>query len=165
MSAEHPLAPILAATPHRHPMLLLDRLESVVPGRHGWALKAVSANEMHFVAAGPAAVGMPPTLLVDALGQLAIVVLAPPASEGGPATPPPVYYLADIEGMEFDRPPQPGDLLRMEATVRKTWGGTSRVQVRGEVAGRRVAAGTLVLARGGRAAERAAFRNEERRHV
>src|SRR4029078_6818157 len=85
MSAGHPLAPILAATPPRHPMLLLDRLESVVPGQHAWALKAVSANEMHFVAAGPAAVGMPPTLLVDALGQLAIVVLAPPASERGTA--------------------------------------------------------------------------------
>lgn len=170
MSAGHPLAPILAATPHRHPMLLIDRLEAVVPGRHGSALKAVSANEMHFVAAGPAA-GMPPTLLVDALGQLAIVVLAPPASEGGPATPPPVYYLADIEGMEFDRPPQPGDLLRMEATVRKTWGGTSRVQVRGEVAGRRVAAGTLILARGGGGrsskggVRRAAFRNEGKGHV
>jgi 3-hydroxyacyl-[acyl-carrier-protein] dehydratase len=147
MSPGHPLAPVLAATPHRHPMLLIDRLEAVVPGRSGSALKAISANEMHFEPAGAVTAGMPPTLLVDALGQLAIVVLAPPATEGRPAASPPVYYLADIEGMEFDRPPRPGDLLRMEATVRKTWRGTSRVQVRGEVAGRRVAAGTLILAR------------------
>jgi 3-hydroxyacyl-[acyl-carrier-protein] dehydratase len=149
MSPGHPLEPILAATPHRHPMLLIDRLEALVPGRSGSALKAVSANEMHFAAAGAAAAGMPPTLLVDALGQLAIVVLAPAASEGVPAAPPPVYYLADIEGMEFDRPPRPGDVLRMEATVGRTWGRTSRVQVRGEVDGRRVAAGTMILARSG----------------
>jgi 3-hydroxyacyl-[acyl-carrier-protein] dehydratase len=147
MSAGHPLAAVMAATPHRHPMLLIDRLGAVVPGRHGSALKAVSANEMHFAADGTSA-GMPPTLVVDALGQLAIVVLAPAAADGGGA-PPPVYYLAHIEAMEFGRPPRPGDLLHMEATVRRTLGRTSRVEVRGKVGGRPVAEGTLILAREG----------------
>src|SRR6185503_17001095 len=108
----HPLAPVMAAVPHRHPMLLLDRLTEVVPGRSGSAIKAISANEVQFQGEG-----LPRTLIVDALGQLAIVVLAPPAPDGSP---PAVYYLAEIAGMELGRPPAPGDLLRMEATVQKS---------------------------------------------
>jgi len=132
----HPLAPVMAAVPHRHPMLLLDRVLDVVPGQRGSALKAVSANEAQFQGEG-----LPRSLIVDALGQLAIVVLAPP---GAPRA---VYYLAEIAGMELDGPPVPGDVLRMEATVQKTWGRTSRVRVRADVDGRSVAAGTMVLSR------------------
>jgi 3-hydroxyacyl-[acyl-carrier-protein] dehydratase len=134
-------AAILGAAPHRHPLQLLDRLERVEPGRCGTALKAVSANEVPVGAAAGA--GLARSLVVDALGQLAIVVLAQAVADGKPS----VYYLAGIERMELDRPPRAGDLLRMEASVEKTWGRTSRVQVRGEVDGRRVAEGTMVLAR------------------
>jgi 3-hydroxyacyl-[acyl-carrier-protein] dehydratase len=142
VTPRHPSAEAAASTPHRHPLLLLDRLERVDPGRSGAAVKAVSANEVPVgaVEGGP---GLPRSLVVDALGQLAIVVLAR-AVEGAP---PAVYYLAGIERMELDRPPRAGDLLRMEAAVEKTWGRTSRVHVRGEVEGRAVAEGTMVLAR------------------
>jgi 3-hydroxymyristoyl/3-hydroxydecanoyl-(acyl carrier protein) dehydratase len=97
------------------------------------AMKAVSANEVQG--------GRSRTLIVDALGQLAILVLAPADA------PPAVYYLAEITGVEFDRPPAPGDVLTLEATVQKTWGRTSRVRVRADVDGRTVATGTLVLSR------------------
>jgi 3-hydroxyacyl-[acyl-carrier-protein] dehydratase len=140
----HPSEALRAGTPHRHPLLLLDRLERVEPGRSGTAVKAVSANEVPIGAAdGGAGSGLPRSLVVDALGQLAIVVLA----QAGEGARPSVYYLAGIEGMELDRPPRPGDLLRLTAAVEKTWGRTSRVRVRGEVDGRPVAEGTMVLAR------------------
>lgn len=138
----HPSAAVLAGTPHRHPLLLLDRLESVEPGRRGAALKAVSAGEVPVGAAGEGP-GLTRSLVVDALGQLAIVVLDRAAGDAAPA----VYYLAGIERMELDRPPGPGDLLRLSAQVERTWGSISRVQVRGDVEGRRVAEGTMVLAR------------------
>jgi 3-hydroxyacyl-[acyl-carrier-protein] dehydratase len=129
----HPTGPVMAAVPHRHPMLLLDRVLERVPGQRGLAMKAVSANEVQG--------GRSRTLIVDALGQLAILVLAPADA------PPAVYYLAEITGVEFDRPPAPGDVLTLEATVQKTWGRTSRVRVRADVDGRTVATGTLVLSR------------------
>ncbi|MET0551852.1 MAG: hydroxymyristoyl-ACP dehydratase [Vicinamibacteria bacterium] len=142
VSPRHPSAEVTAATPHRHPLLLLDRLLRVDPGRSGAAEKAVSANEVP-VGAADGGAGLPRSLVVDALGQLAIAVLA----QAGEGATPSVYYLAGIESMELDRPPRAGDLLRMEATVRKTWGRTSRVHVRGEVDGLQVAQGTMVLAR------------------
>jgi 3-hydroxyacyl-[acyl-carrier-protein] dehydratase len=144
VSAPHPSAAVRAGTPHRHPLLLLDRLERVEPGRSGTAVKAVSANEVPVGAAdGGAGPGLPRSLVVDALGQLAIVVLAQ-AGEGATAS---VYYLAAIESMQLARPPRAGDLLRLTAAVERTWGRTSRVRVRGEVDGRPVAEGTMVLAR------------------
>jgi 3-hydroxyacyl-[acyl-carrier-protein] dehydratase len=140
----HPSAEVTAGTPHRHPLLLLDRLERVDPGRSGTAVKAVSANEVPVGAAdGGAGTGLPRSLVVDALGQLAIAVLA----RAGEAAVPSVYYLAAIERMELARPPRAGDLLHLAAAVEKTWGRTSRVHVRGEVDGRPVAEGTMVLAR------------------
>lgn len=144
----HPSAAVYEGAPHRHPMLLLDRIDRVEPGRRGEAFKAVSANEVPVGAAleGP---GLSRSLVVDALGQLAIVVLARAAAAS-------VYYLAGIESMELDRPPRAGDQLRLSAEVERTWGGVSRVQVRGEVDGRRVAEGTMLLAR---------RRAEEARHV
>ena len=146
----HPSAEVTAGIPHRHPLLLLDRVERVDPGRSGTAVKAVSANEVP-VGAADGGAGLPRSLVVDALGQLAIVVLA----RAGEGATPSVYYLAGIERMELERPPRAGDLLRLEASVEKTWGRTSRVHVRGEVDGRPVAEGTMVLAR------RAASRPEE----
>lgn len=144
----HPGAALAAAVPHRHPLLLVDRLDRLAPGRDGSAWKAVSANEALAEEAG--ARGLSEALLVDALGQLAITVLAsaaPDTSNHDAAPAPRVYYLAEIEHMEFAGRARPGDLLRMQATVGRVWGRVSRVDVRADVEGRRVAAGTLVLSR------------------
>jgi 3-hydroxyacyl-[acyl-carrier-protein] dehydratase len=126
-------------------MLLLDRLEDVVPGRSGRAWKAVSANEAHSRAG--AVRGLPATLLVDALGQLAIAVLASSAPDAPAGAEPRVYYLAEIEELEFGPAAQPGDRVRLEANLRRTWGRVSRVDVRADVDGRSVARGRMALSR------------------
>jgi 3-hydroxyacyl-[acyl-carrier-protein] dehydratase len=132
----------LSATPHRHPMRLVDRLEAVIPGRQGTAWKAISAGEIH----GDGELGLDglsPALLVDALGQLAIVVLA-----GDPPEAHAVFYLASIEAMEFAAPAEPGDLVCLEASVLRTFRGTSRVKVSARVGPRSIAAGIIVLSTG-----------------
>jgi len=137
----HPIAAVLAGTPHRHPMLLVDRIEAVDPGRSGTAIKAVSAGEAQREDAS--ADGLSPTLLVDALGQLAIVVLA--AAGGNEKG---VWYLGAVEQMEFGEPARAGDVVRMEAAVRRTFRGSSRVSVSARVDGRPVAQGFMVLSTG-----------------
>jgi 3-hydroxyacyl-[acyl-carrier-protein] dehydratase len=123
----------MATVPHRYPMLLVDRLESIVPEHSGSALKAITAG---------AAQGLPPTLIVDALGQLAIMVM-----NAGASRPPSRWLLGAIEGMVFPHRVSPGDLLRMEAWVRKSWRQSIRVAVRASVEGRTAAEGVLVLTR------------------
>lgn len=130
----------MAGTPHRHPMLLLDRIESLEPGRRGTAFKAVTAGEVQ--SEGAPEEGLAPTLLVDALGQLAIVVLD---SAGAARS---VWYLGSVEAMEFPEPTRPGDVVRMEAVVQRTFRGSSRVNVSARVGDRDVARGVMVLSTG-----------------
>lgn len=123
-------------------MLLVDRLEASTQPRRGTAWKAVSAGETHGDG-GVGASGLSPALLVDALGQLAIVVLS---AEAGHAQP--VFYLGSIEAMEFGAPAQAGDRVRLEADVERTFRGSSRVRVKAQVGERLVARGLMVLASG-----------------
>lgn len=143
MSA-HPIAAVLAGTPHRPPMLLLDRIEALEPGHQGTALKAVTANEPQ--CAGAATGTFAPTLLVDALGQLAIAVL------GGAGAAHAVWYLGAVEDMQFGAPAEAGDVLRLAARVQRSFRGSSRVHVSAEVDGRLVAEGHMVLSTGAHAA-------------
>ena len=144
MSA-HPIAAVLAGTPHRHPMLLLDAIESLEPGSRGTARKAVTAGEH----GGAALSGFAPTLLVDALGQLAIAVLQ--AAGGSEHV---VWYLGSIEGMEFGAPARAGDVVRMQAAVQRSFRGSTRVSVVAHVAERRIARGFMVLSTGARSGKR-----------
>ena len=145
----HPLAAVMAGVPHRYPMLLLDRLVRVTPMRHGSAMKAVSGGEAHREGAVAGSnPGLPPSLIVDALGQLAIIVLA-----AGSAPLPSVWYLGAIESMTFTSPALPGQVLLMEATVQKTFRTSSKVAVRVSAHGNTVAEGVMVLSRGGAANE------------
>jgi len=138
----HPIAPILAGTPHRHPMLLLDRLQDLVPGRFGRAVKAVSSNERHQGGGGGAGT-FPASLLVDALGQLAITVLS---ARSQPR--PRLWYLSAVEGMSWESLPRAGDLVEMQADVLRTWRGTSRVGVRATIDGTECFRGVMVLTAG-----------------
>jgi 3-hydroxyacyl-[acyl-carrier-protein] dehydratase len=141
----HPIAAVLAGTPHRHPMLLLDAIDSLQPGCRGTARKAVTSGEH----AGVGAQGFAPTLLVDALGQLAIAVLR--AGGGGAHD---VWYLGSIEEMAFGAPARAGDVIRMEASVQRSFRGSTRVSVLARVDGLPIAQGFMVLSTGARQGKR-----------
>ena len=138
----HPITMILAGTPHRHPMLLLDRVLSLVPGSHGRAVKAVTLNEPH-QGGGHGAGAFPPSLVIDALGQLAITVLS---SRPGPK--PRVWYLSALEEVIWGTLPSAGHHLEMEASILRTWRGTSKVAVSATVDGAACLRGVMVLTAG-----------------
>lgn len=138
----HPIATILDATPHRNPMLLVDRLRHLVPGRSGRAVKAVTSNEPHL--GGGFGIGaMPPALVIDALGQLAITVLS---SLTRPK--PRLWYLSGLEDVSWETLPKAGDVMEMEADVLRTWRGTSKVGVTAKVKGTACLRGVMVLTAG-----------------
>jgi len=132
----HPLAEILTRIPHRHPMLLVDRILALAPGRAGRAQKLVSANETY--REGSERGGLPPTLVVDALGQLAIVVLG----GGGPSR---RWYLAGLENITVGPPAQAGDRVLMEVDVLRRWRDTSKVSVRASVGTLALVTGVIIL--------------------
>ncbi|WP_299651004.1 3-hydroxyacyl-ACP dehydratase FabZ [Sphingomonas bacterium] len=102
---------VLAALPHRYPMLLVDRVEELVLDRSIAAIKAVTFNEGFFQGHFPGRPIMPGVLIVEALAQAAGILAV--ESLGLTGSGKLVYFMA-IEAAKFRKPVEPGVLLRLE---------------------------------------------------
>ena len=102
---------VMAALPHRYPMLLVDRVERIVPDQSITAIKAVSMNEGFFQGHFPGRPIMPGVLIVEALAQAAGVLAV--ESLGLANSGKLVYFMA-IEGAKFRTPVEPGCLLQLD---------------------------------------------------
>ena len=105
------LAGVMAALPHRYPMLLVDRVESLDLDKSIVAIKAVTINESFFQGHFPGRPIMPGVLIVEALAQAAGVLAVQSLGLAGSGKL--VYFMA-IEGAKFRAPVEPGVLLRLE---------------------------------------------------
>ena len=102
---------VMAALPHRYPMLLVDRVERIVPNESITATKAVTINEGFFQGHFPDRPIMPGVLIVEALAQAAGVLAVESLGLAGSGKL--VYFMA-IEGAKFRTPVEPGVLLTLE---------------------------------------------------
>ena len=102
---------VMAALPHRYPMLLVDRVEELVINERITAIKAVTINEGFFQGHFPDRPIMPGVLIVEALAQAAGVLAV--ESLGLTGSGKLVYFMA-IDGAKFRQPVEPGVLLRLE---------------------------------------------------
>jgi 3-hydroxyacyl-[acyl-carrier-protein] dehydratase len=102
---------VMAALPHRYPMLLVDRVESLDPDKGIVAIKAVTINEPFFQGHFPGRQIMPAVLIVEALAQAAGVLAVEALGLAGSGKL--VYFMA-IEGAKFRAPVEPGVLLKLE---------------------------------------------------
>jgi 3-hydroxyacyl-[acyl-carrier-protein] dehydratase len=102
---------VMAALPHRYPMLLVDRVESLDPDKGIVAIKAVTINEPFFQGHFPGRPIMPAVLIVEALAQAAGVLAVEALGLAGSGKL--VYFMA-IEGAKFRLPVEPGVLLKLE---------------------------------------------------
>jgi 3-hydroxyacyl-[acyl-carrier-protein] dehydratase len=105
---------IMARLPHRYPMLLIDRVLEMVPGKSIVAIKNVSINEPFFNGHFPHMPVMPGVLIIEALAQAAALFSFADDSDVNPADHKVAYYLVGVDGARFRRPVVPGDQLRLE---------------------------------------------------
>src|SRR5512142_2474915 len=96
---------VMAALPHRYPMLLIDRVESLDPEKGIVAIKAVTINEPFFQGHFPARPIMPGVLIVGALAQAAGVLAVEALGLAG--TGKLVYFMA-IDEAKCLKPVEPG---------------------------------------------------------
>lgn len=98
---------IYSLLPHRYPFALVDRIIDYVPGKQATGLKNVTFNEPHFQGHFPGYPIMPGVLIVEAMAQVAGVVLSQiPGVDG-------LCVFAGIDKVRFRRPVVPGDQLIM----------------------------------------------------
>jgi 3-hydroxyacyl-[acyl-carrier-protein] dehydratase len=102
---------VMAALPHRYPMLLVDRIQEIVPDQSIRAIKAVSINENFFCGHFPGRPIMPGVLIVEALAQAAGILAVESLGLAGSGKL--VYFMA-IEGAKFRAPVEPGCLLTLD---------------------------------------------------
>jgi 3-hydroxyacyl-[acyl-carrier-protein] dehydratase len=135
--------------PHRHPILLLDRVLKLDPPKHAVGLKNVTIAEPWFAGHFPGRAILPGVLLTECLAQLAGVLVAMTESPApGPADTAETEgtgVLAEIKRFRFRHLILPGDQVRLEVTLSNRLGKAHEFTCQALVAGTRVAHGTLII--------------------
>lgn len=107
---------VMAAIPHRYPMLLVDRVEAIVPGESITAVKGVTMNEHFFQGHFPGRPIMPGVMIVEGMAQTAAIMAVNELDllDTGKL----VYFMA-IDSAKFRAPVEPGCLLTYKVRFAK----------------------------------------------
>lgn len=112
---------IMKLIPHRPPILLLDRIEELEPGRRGVGCRVFQPDDPCFAGHFPERPILPGVLIIEAVAQTALAVLLSgvKATDDGSSA---IGLLAKIEKARFLRPIVAGDSVGFEAVVKKKVG-------------------------------------------
>lgn len=133
---------IMDSIPHRYPLLLVDRVLEIDPGRRIVALKNVTFNEPFFQGHFPGAPIMPGVLIVEAMAQAGAVLLLHDMADREHK----LVYFTGIDDARFRRTVVPGDTIRMTLEVVKLRSRTCKMRGVAEVDGRLVAEANILSA-------------------
>jgi beta-hydroxyacyl-ACP dehydratase FabZ len=115
---------IMKLLPHRYPMLLIDRVLELDPGKRIVGLKNVSANEQFFQGPFPGAPVMPGVLIVEAMAQCSAVLFL----RDLPDREKKLFLFGGVDKARFRKPVVPGDQLILECEVLQRRASTVKVQ-------------------------------------
>jgi 3-hydroxyacyl-[acyl-carrier-protein] dehydratase len=135
---------IMKYLPHRYPFLLVDRIVELDLPNRIVGLKNVTMNEEFFQGHFPGAPVMPGVLILEALAQVAGVMLYREMSDE--ERPRKLIYFTGIESAKFRRPVVPGDQLRMEIEMLQRRSAYGKVSARALVEGKLAAEATELFA-------------------
>lgn len=133
--------------PHRYPFLLVDRVVAFEPDKRIVGIKNVSVNERYL---SPSRSGEPPalplTVLTEAVAQVgAILILSKPENRDR------LIYFMGIERVRYRGAVHPGDVVEIEAVVRRLRSRMGVLSGHARVNGKVIAHGTMTFALGPRA--------------
>ena len=133
--------------PHRYPFLLVDRVTEFEPDKRIVGIKNVSLSERYlWRGAADDQPALPPTLLTEAIAQVgAILILSKPENREK------LIFFMGIERVRFRRPVRPGDVIEIEAVVKRLRSRMGVLSGAARVAGEVVCFGTMTFALGPKA--------------
>ena len=129
--------------PHRYPFLLVDRITELEPDKRIVGIKNVSLNERYLSREPGEAPALPPTILTEAIAQVgAILILSKPENREK------LPFFMGIERVRYYRPVRPGDVVEIEARVKRLRSRVGQLSGFARVNGRVVVKGTMTFALG-----------------
>ncbi|MFT7677289.1 MAG: UDP-3-O-[3-hydroxymyristoyl] N-acetylglucosamine deacetylase [Planctomycetota bacterium] len=131
---------IVKMLPHRYPFLLIDRVIEVEGFKRAVALKNVTINEPYFQGHFPEVPLMPGVLQLEAMAQLAGMLLLRKLEYSGK-----LAVLWSMDKVKLRGAVTPGDQLRLEVETLRIKGDTVQVRSKGSVAGRPVCEAILMF--------------------
>jgi 3-hydroxyacyl-[acyl-carrier-protein] dehydratase len=108
---------VRAALKQRFPMIMVDTVTSLEPGKSIRTTKNVTGNEIQFLGHFPDHAVMPGTMIVEAIGQSASILFSKTTGTG--TQPGEFLVLGAINEMRFLVPVLPGSRLDIEVQVLK----------------------------------------------
>src|SRR5947208_11826496 len=136
-------AAIARILPHRYPFLLVDRITEFEVDKRIVGIKNVSLDARYLSHAATGSPVLPPTILTEAVAQVgAIMILAKPENRQR------LIYFMGIERVRYRRPVHPGDVVEIEAIVRRLRSRMGLLKGIARVDGKVVAEGTMTFALG-----------------
>ena len=127
---------------YRYPSFLIDMVAEHEPGIRLVAIKNVTVNEEFFQGHFPGSPLMPGVLMIEALTQVAAVLLLDRAEAPGTAR----VWLRGVDNAKFRRQVVPGDLLRLEVRLGRIRSRLARARATAFVEDQPVAEADLLLA-------------------
>lgn len=138
--AQYSIDEIMVTLPHRYPFLLVDRILETDGDTRIVGLKNVSANEPYFQGHFPGNPVMPGVLQLEAMAQVAGILLNKRNQREGQ-----IAYFSSIDNARFRKVVKPGDVLIMEVILLKVRLNLAKVQATARVDGEIVSEGELMF--------------------
>lgn len=126
---------ILKVLAHRYPLLLVDSIDVIEPGRRVEGVKRVTGGEWFAAGWRPDQSAMPNTLAIEALAQTSAALLLGLVDASAEV----IGYFAAIERVRLRAPAVAGDTLVLSVELESFRRGIARLRGRATVDGRRVA--------------------------
>jgi 3-hydroxyacyl-[acyl-carrier-protein] dehydratase len=134
--------------PHRYPFLLVDRVTELEPDKRIVGIKNVTINERYLSRQPGEPVVLPPTILTEAIAQVgAILILSKPENREK------LIFFMGIERVRYRGAVHPGDVVEIEARVKRLRSRMGQLDGFARVGTRVVANGTMTFALGPTAGE------------
>jgi 3-hydroxyacyl-[acyl-carrier-protein] dehydratase len=131
--------------PHRYPFLLVDRVTELEPDKRIVGIKNVSLNERYLSHQPGERPALPPTILTEAVAQVGAILILSKAENREK-----LIFFMGIERVRYRHPVYAGDVVEIEARVKRLRSRMGQLDGFARVNGRVVVSGTMTFALGPR---------------
>jgi 3-hydroxyacyl-[acyl-carrier-protein] dehydratase len=131
---------IQSILPHRYPLLLVDRVVELEPGKKAIGIKNLTGREWFFNGGN----AYPPVLLLESLAQVGGVVLGSKAREENPLSRF-IGLFVGVSDFHFQRCPLLGEQVTLRVELSQSLASIYRFTAEAAVKGEKIAGGQILL--------------------